>query len=67
MYSDESVSAYRSEAVTARLADGRDARALCFNLPEPPSPEERNPLYASKLRALAERMGLPAEYASSIR
>jgi hypothetical protein len=67
LYSDESVSAYRSEVVTARLADGRDARALCFNLPAPPSAEERNPLYASKLRALAERLGLPAVYVSSIR
>jgi hypothetical protein len=67
LYSDESVSAYRPEVVTARLADGRDARVLCFNLPAPPSSEERNTLYASKLRTLAERSGLPAEYVSSIR
>jgi len=67
LYSDESVSAYRPEVLAARLADGRDARVLCFNLPAPPSPEERNPLYASKLRELAERLGLPAEYVSSIR
>ncbi|HEV7889135.1 MAG TPA: gamma-glutamylcyclotransferase family protein [Pyrinomonadaceae bacterium] len=67
LYSDESVSAYRPEVVTARLAGGLDARVLCFNLPAPPSAEERNPLYASKLRELAERLGLPAEYVSSIR
>jgi hypothetical protein len=67
LYSDESVSAYRPESVTARLAGGREAQALCFNLPAPPSAEERNPLYASKLRELAERLGLPAEYVSSIR
>lgn len=67
LYSDEPVSAYRSEVVTARLADGRDARALCFNLPAPPSDEERNPQYASKLRELAERLGLPSDYVSSIR
>jgi hypothetical protein len=67
LYSDESVSAYRPEVVTARLAGGLDARVLCFNLPAPPSAEERNPLYASKLRDLAERLGLPAEYVSSIR
>lgn len=67
LYSDESVSAYRSEAVTARLEDGRAARALCFNLPAPPSAEERNTLYASKLSELAERLGLPPEYVSSIR
>ena len=67
LYSDESVSAYRSEVVTARLNDGGDARAVCFNLPAPPSAEERNPLYASKLRQLAERLGLPPDYVSSIR
>ncbi len=67
LYSEESVSAYRSEVVTARTPDGRVARALCFNLPTPPADDERNPLYASKLRALAERLGLPAEYVSSIR
>lgn len=67
LYSEESVSAYRPEVLTARLADGRDARVLCFNLPAPPAPEERNTLYASKLRELAERSGLPAEYVSSIR
>ena len=27
---------------------------------------EHNPLYASKLRRLAERLGLPADYVSSI-
>src|SRR5689334_9152118 len=50
LYSDEPVSAYRPEVITARLAGGRDARVLCFNLPAPPSAEERNTLYASKLR-----------------
>jgi hypothetical protein len=67
LYSEESVSAYRPEVLTARLAGGPDARVLCFNLPAPPSAGERNPLYASKLRELAERLGLPAEYVSSIR
>jgi Gamma-glutamyl cyclotransferase, AIG2-like len=67
LYSEESVSAYRSEVVPARLADGRVAQALCFNLPAPPSEGERNPVYASKLRALARRIGLSDEYVSSIR
>jgi hypothetical protein len=67
LYSEESVSAYRSEVVTASLADGRVEQVVCFNLPAPPSGEARNPLYASKLRALAERLGLPADYVSSIR
>ena len=66
LYSEESVSAYRPEAVCAQLADGSVVPALCFNLPAPPAPGERNPQYASKLRQLAERLGLPADYVSSI-
>ncbi len=66
LYSEESVSAYRPEAVCAQLADGSAVPALCFNLPAPPAPGERNPLYASKLRRLAARLGLPADYVSSI-
>ena len=67
LYSEASVSAYRPEAVAARLADGDTIPALCFNLPEPPPGEERDPQYASKLRELAGRIGLPPGYVSSIR
>ena len=66
LYAEPSVSAYRPEAVSAQLADGSIVPALCFNLPVPPSPAERNPQYASKLRELAERIGLPQSYVSSI-
>ena len=34
---------------------------------ETQAPAERNPEYATKLRALAERLGLPGEYSRSIR
>jgi hypothetical protein len=67
LYSEESVSVYRPEAVLAQLDDGSATPALCFNLPVPPSIEERNPEYASKLRGLAERIGLPPSYVSSIK
>jgi hypothetical protein len=66
LYSDASVSMYRPEAVSARLVDGRIIPALCFNLPTPPSASERNPQYASRLKDLAERIGLPSDYVSSI-
>ncbi|HEX2715123.1 MAG TPA: hypothetical protein VHM88_23325, partial [Candidatus Acidoferrales bacterium] len=66
LYSEASVSAYRPEAVTAELADGSRIPALCFNLVEPPSPEERNAEYAAKLRALAFRLELPSDYVDSI-
>ena len=67
LYSEESVGAYRPEVLTARLADGSVEEVVCFNLPAPPSAEEQNPQYASKLRELAGRLGLPADYVSSIR
>lgn len=67
LYSDESVSAYRPEVLTARLADGSAEEVVCFNLPAPPAAGERNTLYASKLKELAARIGLPADYVSSIR
>lgn len=66
LYSESSVSVYRPEAVLAQLEDGSVLPALCFNLPVPPSPEERNPQYVSKLRELAGRIGLPQGYVSSI-
>ncbi len=67
LYSEESVSAYRPEAVCAQLPDGTFVPALCFNLPAPPADGEHDPLYASKLRRLAARLGLPADYVSSIK
>jgi Gamma-glutamyl cyclotransferase, AIG2-like len=66
LYSEASVSIYRPEAMSAHLADGSVIPALCFNLPVAPSQEDRNPQYASKLRELAARIGLPAGYVSSI-
>lgn len=66
LYAEASVSVYRPEALLARLEDGSATAALCFNLPMPPSKEERNPQYAAKLRALADRIGLPQSYVSSI-
>ena len=66
LYSEASVSAYRPEAVMARLRDGSVIPALCFNLPAPSAAEERNAHYASRLRELAARIGLPAGYVDSI-
>lgn len=69
LYAEASVSVYRPEAVSARLADGSVVPALCFNLPLPPTPlstDQRDPHYVSKLRELAERIGLPPSYVSSI-
>ena len=61
LYAEPSVQAYKPEAVLARLVSGGVIAALCYNLPEPPPPTERNPAYATKLRAVAQKAGLPAD------
>jgi hypothetical protein len=66
LYSDESVRAYRQEAVLTKLDDGSVVPALCFNLIDSPHSSERNAEYAAKLRALARRLELPADYVESI-
>jgi Gamma-glutamyl cyclotransferase, AIG2-like len=65
LYSDPSVNEYRPEAVTA-ISNGEAVAALCFNLPTVPLENERNSEYASKLKALAQRLGLPPAYVESI-
>jgi hypothetical protein len=66
LYSEPGLQAYRPEAVLAQLTNGETLAALCYNLVEPPALAERNPDYASKLRALAERLDFPPEYVASI-
>ena len=67
LYAEPSVRMYRAEPVLAVTAPNDTAvAALCYNLPEPPSPVERDAEYASKLRSLAKRVGLPTDYVESI-
>ena len=66
LYAEPSVSMYRPEAVLADIEGNGRVAALCFNLPAPPRPEESNSAYAAKLRDLARRIGLPADYVESI-
>jgi hypothetical protein len=66
LYSEPGLESYRPEAVLARLASGGLIAALCYNLPEPPSPSDRNPEYVEKLRSVARRVGLPAEYIEAL-
>lgn len=67
LYSQPSLQAYRPEPVLAHLASGGIVAALCYNLPEPPPPGDRSPEYASKLYAVGQKLGLPAEYLASLR
>jgi len=66
LYAEPSVQAYRPEAVLCKLNDSSQIPALCFNLVEPPRPEEANSEYAAKLRGLAVRLGLPSDYVNGI-
>ena len=66
LYSEPSVQAYKPEAVLAYLPNGETMAALCYNLVDPPSSDEHNLDYASKLRALAQRLNFPPDYVSSI-
>ena len=66
MYSEPSVQVYRPEPVLATAPNGASVAALCYNLPEPPPANEQNAEYVGKLRSLAQRIGLPAEYVTSI-
>lgn len=67
LYSDPSVQAYKPQAMLARLASGGVVAALCYNLPEAPPPNDNNPQYAEKLRAVARKVGLPADYVTSLK
>ena len=66
LYSEPGVQAYQPQAVLVQLSSGGTIAALCYNLSPPPAPSERNPEYATKLRAVAQKVGLPAEYVASL-
>ena len=67
LYAEPSVATYRPEVVRALLTSGETVQALCFNLPIGLDQRERNPDYATKLRELGRRLGLPDQYVESIR
>lgn len=66
LYAEPSVSLYKPEAVTARLRDGSSLAALCWNLVNIPAPQGGDGVYATKLRELAQRLGLPRPYTEGI-
>ncbi len=66
LYAEPGVREYKPQAVLAELAGGGVTPALCYNLPAAPRADERNPEYALKLRAVGQKVGLPAEYLSSL-
>lgn len=65
LYSEESVAAYRPEAVLACTARGEAVPALCYNLPSVGT-EPTNTAYAQRLREVGRKVGLPEEYLASL-
>ena len=66
LYSEPTMRAYRPEPVLALLHNGTSIPALCYNLPQAPTRDERNAEYAAKLHSLTQRLGLPSDYVASI-
>jgi hypothetical protein len=66
LYAEPGLQAYQPQALLVYLASGGVIAALCYNLPATPAPIEHNPEYASKLRAVAQKVGLPVEYVASL-
>jgi Gamma-glutamyl cyclotransferase, AIG2-like len=67
LYGEPGVAAYRPQAVLAQLAHGGVVAALCYNLPQPPAPDEHDAEYATKLRAVGRKIGLPEDYVASLK
>ena len=66
LYADPTVSAYQPQTVQVHLQSGGTALAVCYNLSALPSAADRDTGYAEKLRAVAEKVGLPPQYVASI-
>lgn len=66
LYARPSVADYRPESITARLLDGPEVIATCYNLPQDKL-SGANPTYAESLLELATRLGFPDTYLQVIR
>lgn len=62
LYGGPGLESYRPEAVLVHALDEEEqVPALCFNLAAAPEPDERNPDYARRLRAVLDELGLPTD------
>ena len=66
LYAAPGLEDYRPEAVVARPLDGGPVAALCYNLAEPPGPQERNADYAARLQRLLGALDFPAQYVAAV-
>jgi hypothetical protein len=66
LYSGSGLELYRPEAVLARTLSGEPLAALCYNLLQAPSPDERNPEYVERLKSVLRKLDFPQDYIGSI-
>lgn len=66
LYAAPGLEAYRPKAILAHSLEGETMPALCYNLREPPGPDETNREYAEHLRAVLAKLEFPPEYIASI-
>ena len=66
LYAAPGLEHYRPEAVLTRSLEGNPTPALCYNLCEAPSPDERNPDYALRLQGVLKKLGFPPDYVASV-
>jgi hypothetical protein len=57
---------YRPEDVEVALENRAIVPARVYNLPQAPAPDERNPHYVARLKAVLTRLGFPADYIDRI-
>ena len=61
LYADDSLRSYQPEEVEVVIEDGRTRSAVCYNVRREDAGEP-DPGYASRLREVARRVGLPDDY-----
>lgn len=66
LYGGPGLEIYRPEQVEVALENRAIIPARVYNLPQAPAPDERNPDYVAKLKAVLTKLGFPADYIASI-
>ena len=66
LYRAPGLELYRPEQIEVALENRAIIPARVYNLPQPPAPDERNPEYAGKLKAVLTRLGFPTDYVAGI-
>ncbi|WP_162917217.1 gamma-glutamylcyclotransferase family protein [Dongia deserti] len=66
LYGGAGLEAYQPEDIEVALENRAIIPARVYNLPLPPPPDERNPEYVEKLKAVLTRLRFPPDYIAGI-